>query len=153
MTRQVRHSRRAASVIVVLAAAVLSACGAGDQHASAIPAQASRSGARTRAVASASAAARDRAVPRPRNPVIPAGRTIRSFSGSGNDTIGSLSEKTAIVLQWSTSAARFQLFTAQGFLLLDSRARTGRVRLAPGDYSGLHVASPDRWTLLLRASA
>jgi hypothetical protein len=85
--------------------------------------------------------------------VIRAGRTIRSYSGTGNHAIGSLSEKRAIVLEWNTSGREIQLFTGQGFLLLDSHARAGRVRLAPGQYSRLHVASAASWTLLLRVAA
>jgi hypothetical protein len=145
MARHRKRTRRASGSILILAAVAATACGTGAQHATtavSAPAPAPREAAAARTPIAAS-----------RPPVISAGRMIRSFSGAGGREIGSLSEKTPIVLQWSTSAPRFQLFTERGVILLDSHARTGRIRLAPGSYSRLHVASPASWTLLLRASA
>lgn len=145
MARHRKRTRRASGSILTLAAVAATACGTGAPHATtaaSAPAPSLRQAAAARAPIAA-----------PRPPVISAGQRLRSFSGTGAREIGSLSEKTAIVLQWSTSAPRFQLFTARGVILLDSHARTGRIRLAPGSYSRLHVASPASWTLLLRASA
>lgn len=142
-------TRCALAALTALALTGASACGSSGHSGGQIQAQARQS---VQAQAQQSAA-RDRAAPKPRPPVIRAGRTIRSFTGIGNRAIGSLSERRPIVLQWSTSGQRIQLFTAQGFLLLDSHVPTGRVRLAPGDYLRLRVASRARWTLLLRTSA
>jgi hypothetical protein len=77
---------------------------------------------------------------------------IRSFSGTGNRRIGSLSEKTAIVLQWRTAGRAIQLFTVHGFVSVDSHAATGRVRLARGGYPALRVATRGSWTVRLRAA-
>ena len=137
-------SRYALGTLLALTLVFMSACGTSDRGAGSAPAK---------AVTAQASAARVHVAATPRPPVIRAGRAIKSFSGTGNRAIGSLSEKHAIVLQWSTSAQRFQLFTAEGFVLLDSHTRVGRVRLGPGDYLRLHVASPARWTLLLRESA
>jgi hypothetical protein len=85
-------------------------------------------------------------------PVIAAGRQLEAFSGVGNRSIGSLSERTAVVLQWSTAGAPFQLFTERGFLLVDSEPGHGRIRLARGDYRGLRVGTQGAWAIQLRAT-
>ena len=79
-----------------------------------------------------------------------AGPVIQSFTGDGDRAIGSLAERRTIVLQWKTSAPTIQLFTAHGLVLLDTQSPVGRVRLSQGEYSGLHVATPGRWTVQLR---
>ena len=145
MARHRKRTHRASASILVLAAVAATGCGGGAQHATtaaSAPVPSPRQSGPARAPIAA-----------PRPPVISAGRTIRSFSGAGGREIGSLSENTPIVLQWSAAGSHFQLFTARGVILLDSHARAGRIRLAPGSYSRLHVASPASWTLLLRASA
>jgi hypothetical protein len=86
------------------------------------------------------------ATPRP-------GATIRIINGSSNATIGTLAERTSVFLAWNASEAPIQIITSQGNLLLSSHARSGSIRLAPGTYSGLRVASPGAWTLRLRAAA
>ncbi|MGO9788056.1 MAG: hypothetical protein ACLP8S_00630 [Solirubrobacteraceae bacterium] len=88
-----------------------------------------------------------------RPPVIPAGALIGSFSGTGNQTIGSVSEQRTIVIEWTADKAPIQVFTSKGFLLVDSRTQTGRIRLARGDYQDLHVATRGAWTLQLHAQA
>ncbi|MBV9417212.1 MAG: hypothetical protein JO363_19660 [Solirubrobacterales bacterium] len=143
-------NRCALGTLLALTLVFMSACGTNGRSAGSTPAKTVTAQA---SAAAQAPAARVHAAATPRPPVIRAGRTIRSFSGTGNRAIGSLSEKHATVLQWSTSAPRFQLFTAEGFLLLDSHTQAGRLRLGPGEYSRLHVASPARWTLLLRESA
>jgi hypothetical protein len=164
MIRRIRSTRGAHGLLLVLTLSVVSACGSGARQTGARHAPAPASGAPSASSAGlespsrvvtaiTSATARARAQRRPRPPVIRAGRTIRSFSGTGNQAVGSLAEKSSIVLQWRTSGQRFQVFTARGFLLLDTHAATGRLRLARGEYSKLRVASPAGWTLLLRASA
>ena len=145
MGSQFSRTRWALSLLLALMLIAASGCGAGEKRTNATSAQAPQSGRQSVSVTPG-------AVPAPHPPVIRAGRTIRRFSGSGNHAIGSVSAKTAVVLQWSTSGQGFQLITRQGFLLLDSHARAGRIRLSPGDYR-LRVASPARWTVLVRASA
>jgi hypothetical protein len=85
-------------------------------------------------------------------PPIAAGLVIHSFSGVGNATIGSLSEKTAIVLEWHAGKPPFQVFISNGFRMVDSRARTGRIRIRPGRYRSVHVATRGAWTILLRTA-
>jgi hypothetical protein len=80
------------------------------------------------------------------------GATIRVISGTRNVKIGTLTEPTSVFLVWTASAAPIQIFTSQGNLLLSSHARSGRIRLAPGQYPGLRVASPGAWTLRLHAA-
>jgi hypothetical protein len=86
------------------------------------------------------------ATPRP-------GATIRTINGTSNATIGTLAERTSVFLVWNASEAPIQIITSQGNLLLSSHARSGSIRLAPGTYGGLRVASQGAWTLRLRAAA
>lgn len=90
---------------------------------------------------------------KPVAPVIPAGPVIHSYSGVGDATIGSVSERSTIVLEWSTPKPPIQLFTSHGFMLIDSHASSGRVKLGRGTYSGLRVAAKGSWTIRLRATA
>lgn len=85
------------------------------------------------------------AAPRP-------GATIKVISGTRNAQIGTLAETTSVVLAWTASEGPIQIFTSQGNLLLSSHARNGTIRLAAGQYRGLHVASPGAWTLRLHAA-
>jgi hypothetical protein len=80
------------------------------------------------------------------------GATIRVITGTHNANIGTLAEGASVFLVWTASAAPIQIFTSQGNLLLSSHARTGRIRLAEGQYRGLRVASPGAWTLRLHAA-
>lgn len=81
------------------------------------------------------------------------GATIRTITGSDNATIGTLAESTSVFLVWTASDGPIQIFTSQGNLLLSSHAPSGKIRLAPGRYSGLRVASQGAWTLTLHAAA
>ncbi|MGA2929947.1 MAG: hypothetical protein ABSG43_28960 [Solirubrobacteraceae bacterium] len=87
-----------------------------------------------------------------KQPVISAGVVTSTLTGTGNQPIGTLSEKTTVVLQWSTTVGPIQIFNTHGFLLVNSSAATGRVRLARGEYKGLRVAARGHWTIQLRAS-
>lgn len=90
---------------------------------------------------------------KPVAPVIPAGPVIQTYSGVGDGVIGSVKEHSTTVLEWSTPKPPIQLFTARGFLLLDSAAPNGRIRLGRGSYSGLRVAAKGSWTIRVRAAA
>ncbi len=81
-----------------------------------------------------------------------AGAVIGTLKGTGDQPIGTLSEKSTVVLEWSTAAGSIQIFNTHGFLLVNSSARTGTVRLARGDYKGLRVAAEGHWTIRLRAA-
>ena len=89
----------------------------------------------------------------PKPPVIQAGALIAGLSGSGSEAIGALSEKTSVVLEWRTAAPPIQIFNAHGFLLVNSNLPNGRIRLARGQYRGMHVGAKGPWTIKIHASA
>jgi len=110
----------------------------------------------TQAVPSTSSTKHSQSVARPavrsKSPVISAGAVTRSLSGTGDRAIGALSEKSTVVLEWSTTTPPIQVFALHGFLLVNSNSATGRVRLARGEYKGLRVATKGHWTIQVRAS-
>ena len=81
------------------------------------------------------------------------GAIIRTITGTHNATIGTLAEGRSIVMVWTASEGPIQIFTSQGNLLLSSRAHSGTIRLAEGQYHGVRVASPGAWSLRLHTSA
>lgn len=87
----------------------------------------------------------------PTIPVIRAGRVIATLRGSGDRLLGSLSETQTVVLQWHVTGPSVQLLTGS-FLLVDSEAHSGRVRLARGTYPHLRIATARGWTLQVRAA-
>ncbi|MFL5864073.1 MAG: hypothetical protein ACJ780_25430 [Solirubrobacteraceae bacterium] len=88
----------------------------------------------------------------PAAPAVPqGGRTIRTFAGSGNRRIGSVSERTTTVLEWRAPGQGIQIFTSRGALLVDSATGIGSVRLPRGAYADLRVASRGSWVIRLRA--
>ena len=87
----------------------------------------------------------------PSPPQIAAGVVLRTLSGTGNAALGKLTEKTATVLQWNGSGSPVEIFTAQGFRLVSSAASSGRVKLTPGEYRGVRIATKGPWTIELRA--
>lgn len=85
-------------------------------------------------------------------PAVPqGGRTIKTFAGSGNGRIGSVSERTTTVLEWRAPGHGIQIFTSRGALLVDSTTGIGSVRLPRGEYADLRVASRGSWVIRLRA--
>jgi hypothetical protein len=84
-------------------------------------------------------------------PLIPAGPLLRAFAGTGNTSIGTLSEKSTVVLEWTTTKPPIQIFTSRGFLIISSHTRSGGVRLAHGRFPGVHVATKGQWTIQLHA--
>jgi len=139
-----RFRAKAASVALLLVAAIVAGCGASGHPSttSSAPVQHTITGASGPASSALGHATA---------PVIPAGRLLRTISGTGSRAIGSLSEKTAIVLQWSTAGPAIQILTGHGFLLVDGQPG-GRIRLARGDYPALKVAAHGPWTIQLRAA-
>ena len=87
-----------------------------------------------------------------KQPAISAGAVTRSLSGTGNQSIGTLSEKSTVVLEWSTTSPPIQIFNTHGFMLVNSSSATGRIRLTRGDYTGLRVAAKGHWTIEVRAA-
>jgi hypothetical protein len=156
-------NRRTATVVVLLVAVIATGCGESQHRARTVPASRQQAIGKPRGSSWGSSVSTARRTERSglarsggrahgTVPVIGAGRVIRSLSGTGNRRIGSLSEKTAIVLEWRTAGRAIQLFTVRGFVLVDSHAATGRVRLARGDYPVLRVATRGSWTVQLRAA-
>lgn len=94
---------------------------------------------------------------RPRRPagatLLAAGRVLESFAGRRSQGLGHISATRPVVLQWRTAGGSLQLFTGRGFMLVDTRARSGRIRLTAGSYRGLHVAATRPWRIELRAAA
>ena len=156
-------SRRAAIVVVLLVSVIATGCGEVEHRSRMVPALRQqgiggpRASSRGLSVSEArrterSGLARSTARAHFAVPVVAAGRVIRSFSGVGDRRVGALSERAAVVLQWRTAGRAIELFTGRGFVLVDSHAATGRVRLARGDYPALRVATRGPWTVQLRAA-
>jgi hypothetical protein len=143
-------NRRTATVVVLLVAVIATGCGESKHRSRTVPASRQQAIGKPRASSRGSSVSKARSTERSglsrsgsrahgTVPVIGAGRVIRSFSGTGN-------------LQWRTAGRAIQLFTVHGFVLVDSHAATGRVRLARGDYPVLRVATRGSWTVQLRAA-
>jgi hypothetical protein len=122
-----------------------------DQHVRKAPASATIGSSKSAAAVASSSPSGTFKAPKP--PVIAAGPLISRFSGGGSEAIGSLSEKTSVVLEWKTATPPLQIFNGHGFLLVNSNLPSGRVRVASGDYRGLHVGARGPWTITIHASA
>jgi hypothetical protein len=57
------------------------------------------------------------------------------------------------VLSWHAARAPIQIFTSSGFLLVQSGASNGSVRLSKGTYRGVRVATHAGWSIELRTRA
>jgi hypothetical protein len=156
-------NRRTAIVVVLLVSVIATGCGESKHRSRTVPASRQQAIGGPRAsspglsVSEArrterSGLARSTARAHVAVPVIAAGRVIRSFSGVGDRRIGTLSERAAVVLEWRTAGRAIELFSVRGFVLVDSHAATGRVRLARGGYPALRVATRGPWTVELRAA-
>jgi hypothetical protein len=75
----------------------------------------------------------------------------RTFSGSGNRRLGTLRLRRSAVLRWRTRGGLFQVSERHGFLLVNTRARRGHVRIHRGIYRGVRVATRSRWTISVRS--
>jgi hypothetical protein len=74
----------------------------------------------------------------------------KTFSGSGNRNLGTLRLRRSAVLRWRTRGGLFQVSERHGFLLVNTRARRGHVRIHRGTYRGVRVATRSRWTITIR---
>ena len=79
------------------------------------------------------------------------GTLLHRYSGTGDYLLGKLVLPASRVLVWSAHYGKIQIFTASGFMLVNSQSATGSVRLARGTYSGVRVATAASWSLELRS--
>lgn len=75
----------------------------------------------------------------------------KTFSGTGNKKLGTLRLRRSAVLTWRTRGRLFQVFEQHGFLLVDTRARRGHVRIHRGVYRRVRVATRGRWRIIIRS--
>lgn len=149
--RRTRRQTRfwSSTALIIGAAVTIAGCGSSSHtRTQTVPAT-----PRTSVGSAPAGRAQSSAAPTNRLAAIPAGRVVDSFTGRGSRAIGSLAEKSTVVLEWRTSAPEIQIFTVQGFLLVDSHLSRGRVRLARGRYRELRVAAAGPWTIRLHAAA
>jgi len=81
----------------------------------------------------------------------PGGRLLRRFTGDGNAWLGTIVVHSPSVLEWSAQHPAIQIFTSNGFMLVNSKAPKGSIRLAGGTYRGVRVASHASWSIELRS--
>ncbi len=84
-------------------------------------------------------------------PPAASGPVVRSYAGSGNTRLGTISVSSPELLVWSAQRVPIQIFTTSGFILVSGRTRTGSVRVARGTYTGVRVASRAGWSIQLHA--
>lgn len=78
------------------------------------------------------------------------GRVLREFAGSGNARLGTIVVSSPEVLVWSAQHPSIQIFTANEFILVSSRASSGSIQLSRGTYPGMRVATHAGWSIQLR---
>lgn len=81
----------------------------------------------------------------------PGRRPLRRFTGDGNARLGTIVVRSPSLLVWSARQPAIQIFTSNGFMLVNSKAPNGFIRLAGGTYRGVRVASPASWSIELRS--
>jgi hypothetical protein len=75
----------------------------------------------------------------------------RAFSGTGNRKLGTLRLRRSAVLRWRTRGGVLQISERHGFLLLNTRARRGHLRIHRGTYRGVRVAARGHWRITIRS--
>jgi hypothetical protein len=171
-----RHlGRIAVAALVALAATLSVGCGGGSKSASsvassavtttvaasstvtkAVGGSAGRSSAHSAPVRSEKAPARPAKAPASGSPgtvPIAGGRLLRRFAGSGNTRLGTIVVGSSEVLAWRIQRPPVQIFTANRFILVNSHASTGDVRLSRGTYPGVRIAAKAAWTIELRTQS
>jgi hypothetical protein len=82
---------------------------------------------------------------------IPASRakvgTPRTWSGTGNKALGTITLKRSSVVHWTTAGGRFALTDASHKLKLSGTGPTGQSFAAAGIYTSVTVTAPGKWTL------
>ncbi len=71
----------------------------------------------------------------------------RTWSGSGDTTLGTIALPRSVVVHWTASGHRFAVADASGKLAISGVAATGASFVASGTYSGVKVSASGRWTL------
>ena len=71
----------------------------------------------------------------------------RTWSGSGDMTLGTIALPRSVVVHWTASGHRFAVADASGKLAISGVAATGASFVASGTYSGVKVTASGRWTL------
>jgi hypothetical protein len=80
----------------------------------------------------------------------PSGRLLHRYTGTGSGRLGTIVVSAPAVLSWHAQQGPIQIFTSSGFLLVQSAAANGSVRLSKGTYRGVRVASRAGWSIELR---
>jgi hypothetical protein len=75
---------------------------------------------------------------------------LRTFSGNGNKTLGTLHVRRTTVLSWKTGGGPFQISDRRGFRILYTRAAKGHLTIRRGTYRGLRVFAQGKWRIVLR---
>ncbi len=73
--------------------------------------------------------------------------TPRTWSGSGDRTLGTIALPRSVVVHWTVSGPRFAVVDASGKLAISGMGATGASFVAAGTYSGVKVTASGRWTL------
>lgn len=82
----------------------------------------------------------------------PSGHLLRRFTGYGNGRLGTLVVHARSRLLWNAQHAGIQIFTSNGFQLVDTRSLTGAIRLSRGTYRAVRVSSAAGWSVELRST-
>jgi hypothetical protein len=83
----------------------------------------------------------------------PSGSLLRRYTGNGNRQLGTVVLSSPSTLAWKAQHPPIQIFTAKGFIIVNSTAPSGVTRLSRGTYRGLRVASHAGWSVELRSSS
>ncbi len=81
------------------------------------------------------------------------GHLLRRFAGSGNALLGTMVAPAGSRLLWSVHHSGVQIFTSNGFMLVNSHAPSGAVRLSRGTYRSVRVATTGPWSIELRSAS
>jgi len=81
------------------------------------------------------------------------GRLLRKFAGNGPERLGTVVVSVPSTLVWRADHPPIQIFTSSGFILVNSQAASGTMRLSRGSYRGVRVASRAGWTIELRSQS
>lgn len=89
------------------------------------------------------------------HPVAPSrsGQLLRRFTGYGNARLGTIFVHARSRLLWNAQHAGIQIFTSNGFQLVNTHSQDGAVRLSRGTYRGVRVSSAARWSIELRSES
>jgi hypothetical protein len=75
----------------------------------------------------------------------------RTWSGTGDTALGSVTLKRSSVVHWTVTGGRFAMTDASHRLDLQGTGPTGQSFAAAGTYASVTVAATGRWTLRIAA--